>query len=376
LPFPRRPPINALYITAVGITSPAASISSNTLTASPIRPLLHHQRSPWRSQGRRHRVPASRAEALLRAAGPCAGARRRSLRPCRIAPTHARTTCVLAVSHLAYTACVPQPQLHSHARASTASLKPAPALPCQSSSARAPPRRELRFSAAWPAYRSRVCATPPARAASTPVPAAARCLLPCALQHLPKPSRRTQHLLTRSTPPSAPCSWARPSLRSSACSLLPACLGCRLNPPLGSHTRAASACLCRRSAPPATSHRASRATPRPLRSARLRASHQPSHPRAPSNCRPLPLLCAARSLPRARTVVSGSPGTRVEPRPWPVSTSRQHCRMEEEKEREMLPPVVGERSQLEEEQREKEEEKKRLDDAAAGGKEKGWETPG
>jgi hypothetical protein len=48
LPSPRRPPINASYITAVGITSPAASISSNTLTASSIRPLLHHQRSPWR----------------------------------------------------------------------------------------------------------------------------------------------------------------------------------------------------------------------------------------------------------------------------------------------------------------------------------------
>jgi hypothetical protein len=96
LPSPRRPPTNALYITAVGITSPAASISSNTLTASSILPLLHHQRSPWRSQGRRHRVPASHAEALLRAAGPCVGARRRLLRPCRIAPAHARTACASA----------------------------------------------------------------------------------------------------------------------------------------------------------------------------------------------------------------------------------------------------------------------------------------
>jgi hypothetical protein len=66
LRFPQRPPINALHITAVGITSPAASISSNTLTVPSILPPLHHQRSPWRSQGRRHRVPASRAEALHR----------------------------------------------------------------------------------------------------------------------------------------------------------------------------------------------------------------------------------------------------------------------------------------------------------------------
>jgi hypothetical protein len=95
LPSPRRPPINTLHITAVGITSPAANISSNTLTASSIRPLLHHQRSPWRSQGRCHRVPASRVEAPLRTAGPCAGARRRLLRPCRIAPVHARTARVL-----------------------------------------------------------------------------------------------------------------------------------------------------------------------------------------------------------------------------------------------------------------------------------------
>jgi hypothetical protein len=95
LPSPQRPPINALYITAVGITSPAASISSNTLTASSILPLLHHQRLPWRSQGRRHCVPASHAEAPLRAAGSCAGARRRLLRPCRIAPAHARTARVL-----------------------------------------------------------------------------------------------------------------------------------------------------------------------------------------------------------------------------------------------------------------------------------------
>jgi hypothetical protein len=70
-------------------------ISSNTLTASSIRPLRHHQRSPWRSQGRRHRVPTSRAEAPLRTAGPCAGARRRLLRPCHIAPTHVRTARVL-----------------------------------------------------------------------------------------------------------------------------------------------------------------------------------------------------------------------------------------------------------------------------------------
>jgi hypothetical protein len=95
LPSPRRPPINALHITAVGITSPAANISSNTLTAFSIRPLLHHQRSPWRSQGRRHRVPASRAEAPLRTTGPCVGARRRLLQPCHIAHAHTRTARVL-----------------------------------------------------------------------------------------------------------------------------------------------------------------------------------------------------------------------------------------------------------------------------------------
>jgi hypothetical protein len=87
--------INALYIIAVGITSPATSISSNTLTASSIRPFLHHQRSPWRSQGRRHRVPASHAAAPLRAAGSCAGARHRLLGPCRITPAHVRTARVL-----------------------------------------------------------------------------------------------------------------------------------------------------------------------------------------------------------------------------------------------------------------------------------------
>jgi hypothetical protein len=38
---------------------------------------------------------ASGAEVLLRAAGPYTGARRRLLRPCRIAPAHARTSCVL-----------------------------------------------------------------------------------------------------------------------------------------------------------------------------------------------------------------------------------------------------------------------------------------
>jgi hypothetical protein len=81
-------------------------ISMNTLTASLIRPLLHHQRSPWRSQGRRHRVPASRAEALLRAVGPCAGARRRTLRPCHIAPAHARTACVLG----RVTSCLHRPR--------------------------------------------------------------------------------------------------------------------------------------------------------------------------------------------------------------------------------------------------------------------------
>jgi hypothetical protein len=41
LPSPRRPLINALHIITVGITSPAANISSNTLTASSTRPLLH-----------------------------------------------------------------------------------------------------------------------------------------------------------------------------------------------------------------------------------------------------------------------------------------------------------------------------------------------
>jgi hypothetical protein len=108
LPSPRWPPINTLHITAVGITSPAANISSNTLTASSIRPLLHHQRSPWRSQGRRHRVPASRAKAPLRTADSYAGARCRLPLPCRIAPAHARTVRVLgphgAVAHVSESA--------------------------------------------------------------------------------------------------------------------------------------------------------------------------------------------------------------------------------------------------------------------------------
>jgi hypothetical protein len=114
-------------------------------------------------------------------------------------------------SRLAYTARVPQPQLHSHARASTASLKPAPALPRQSSSACAPPRRELRSSTAWPACRSCICATPPARAASTSAPAAAGCLLPRALQRLPRPSRAAPHCTCSRAPARRRRSAPRPA---------------------------------------------------------------------------------------------------------------------------------------------------------------------
>jgi hypothetical protein len=157
LPSPRWPPINALYITAVAITSPTASISSNTLTASSIRPLLHHQRSPWRSQGRRHRVPASHTEAPLRTAGPCAGARRGLLRPCRIAPAHARTACASAPRlprHHALAPLTPAPATRIHA--------PAPTLLRR---ARAAPPARLGHSAHHCSLRAAYLRTVPALAA-------------------------------------------------------------------------------------------------------------------------------------------------------------------------------------------------------------------
>jgi hypothetical protein len=253
--------------------SPCTALSTAGLTLTSALP---HRRS---LRGRPRQVTAVRDLVALRAG------RSRAAMP-HLHPRTPEPCAFLAVSHLAYTAHVPQPQLHSHARASTASLEPAPALPHQSSSARAPPRRELRFSAAWPAYRSRVCATPPARATSIPAPTAARYLLPHALQRLPKPSRRTQHLLTRSSPPPALRSWACPSLRS----------------------------------------------------ARLRASHQSSRPRAPSNCRPLPLLCAARLRALALAQPLGPPATQAHAEPPPLAWSRLLPRAPHLRAREPAPP--------------------------------------
>jgi hypothetical protein len=197
-------------------------------------------------------------------------------------------------SHLAYTARVPQPQLHSHARASTASINPAPAPPRQSSSARAPPRRELRSSTAWPACRSRICATPPARAASTSVPAAARCLLPRALQRLPRPSRAAAHCT---------CSRAPARRRRSAPGPARAAAppGSRAPAPLQRLLTLPSA----RSAPPA----------------RLLAPHQPSRPPRQRSraCTP-----AARPWPRcARTHLRRS---RRRPAPAPAAAALAELR--------------------------------------------------
>jgi hypothetical protein len=92
LPSPRWPPITVLHITAVGITSPAANISSNSLTASSIRPLLHHQRSPWHKQGRRHCVLASCAETLHHnSSGACLCSARRT----PASPAHAHGSALL-----------------------------------------------------------------------------------------------------------------------------------------------------------------------------------------------------------------------------------------------------------------------------------------
>jgi hypothetical protein len=134
LSSPRRPPINALCITAVGITSPTSNISSNTLTASSIRPLLHHQRLPWRSQGRRHRVPASRAEAPLRAAGsrpvpklfprPEPTGAGFPITTSRVCGGNHGKGCVLATPAKERR---PQPLLHRFARRSRQSHSPTPA---------------------------------------------------------------------------------------------------------------------------------------------------------------------------------------------------------------------------------------------------------
>jgi hypothetical protein len=204
LPSPRQAPINALYITAVGITSPAASISSNTLTASSIWPLLHHQRSPWRSQGRRHRVPASRAEVPLRTAGPCAGARRRLLRPCRIAPAHARTACASAPRlprHHALAPLTPAPAARIHA--------PAPTLLRR---ARADPPARLGHSARHCSLRAACLRTVPAPAALARMPHA----WPTSA---PEPARSS------SKPPPHQASNCRPRLlpRSPAPASLAAC---------------------------------------------------------------------------------------------------------------------------------------------------------
>jgi hypothetical protein len=208
LPSPRRPPINALHITAVGITSPAANISSNTLTASSIRPLLHHQRSPWRSQGRRDRVPASRAEAPLRTAGPCAGARRRLLRPCHIAPAHARTARVLG----------------PHGAAAHASESALRATACSGPFASA--RVLLLRSHAYAACIGAVLA-----------PAAQH------LHTLPASAHYYAHArATRSrVPPGATRSAL--SARFTPVRPVPARLCYRLNPPLGSHVHARSCSL-------------------------------------------------------------------------------------------------------------------------------------
>jgi hypothetical protein len=195
----------------------------------------------------------------------------------------------LAVSHLAYTARVLQPQLHSHAHASTASLEPTPALPHQSSSARAPPHRELRFSTAWPTYcasrvHTRACGHPLLTSVRSPAPAQAE---PphTALAHALQPSAGGP-LLGSPEPP------------------LQCLLAVARAPVLPPESASRLAHLRRFHSPVLL-----------LGATRHESLRQPSRPHAPSNCRLLPLLCTARAraqprAPRQRSARAAAPARR------------------------------------------------------------------
>jgi hypothetical protein len=83
-------------------------------------------------------------------------------------------------------------------------------------------------------------------------------------------------------------------------------------------------------------------TRRALAPRRLRAQplppHQPSRPCAPSNCRPLPLLCAARLRALALAQPLRPPATRARAEPPPLAWSRLLPRAPHLRAREPAPP--------------------------------------
>jgi hypothetical protein len=216
----------------------------------------------------------------------------------------------LAASRLAYTACVPQPQLHSHTRASTASLKPAPAPPHQSSSARAPPHRELRSSTAWPACRSCVCATPPVLTRldppSAPLLASGRSppLGSCSCAHTPTP------------PVSAPCLLQRLFLPSSRAHPAPVPAHAYSHVARALSERKRTPALAQRPGPTSLAAACSRAT----RVARPRSA---AHPAAA--CLLWPPLCSTctRCAWAARACA-----TPAEPAPHPAPPRTRACARE------------------------------------------------
>jgi hypothetical protein len=288
-----------------------------------------------------HRVPASRAEAPLRAAGSCAGARRRLLRPCRVIPAHPcssahtappRTRC--STRALASAAPSPAPYVrapteppciagfprlaHSHAPPRVLAPPgpaPTPAKPLARVPSTAPPAPSARAPPNTCPHRQLPCAI----ACMLALPARRRAGLPAAaaaLLHANVASATHRASCVVASPAwSAPTRSALPAVRSHA--WLPPCarsasappepprrLACLPRRPLA--PRSASACVGRSPAQRAWRRLgllASRAS---------RASHEPPlHPRAPPASGP-----PAELQPRRRPAARVPRLSRCRPRAW------------------------------------------------------------
>jgi hypothetical protein len=148
-----------------GRSTPAHTVNSHTPPRACLRHSLGTAHKPLLCRCRARLLPHLRAWATPRVTA------------------HSELLASARVSHL----------LRSHASCTPllARGRSHPAYPCRNhtlphrfSSARVPPRRELRPSAAWFACRSCISVTPPARAASTPVPARSCSRAPSAVHML------------------------------------------------------------------------------------------------------------------------------------------------------------------------------------------------